>query len=386
MRTIILSLNPFLGETWALSAIDIFERTGGNTGNLAFQYAVSQHIAGQVQILPLGTAPEVLRERGDIIVIPLANQLGFHTNLGAQAHTLEKAQLPVIGIGLGAQAVDQSQDIQLTEGTDRWLRTLASLAPTKEPNIGVRGEYTRQQIEKLGIQGAAIVTGCPSNFIASETGFVERIAEKIARVPSRVAVTAGIPFIPKLSSVEQDLADLVTVTNGVYIVQHGIDMIRLACDEFSNMKEDSFKIHHDYIAPHLSANAFMDWCRHHARAYSDVRAWMADLRHFDFVVGTRFHGAMFAIQAGTPAGVIAHDSRTLEMCQTMGIPVLRDTEIQGGITRRMLRDLFPFDANQYSLKRRELSSKYIAMLEGAGLSVTDRLKKAAKSANLEVAC
>src|SRR4051812_14603539 len=116
----------------------------------------------------------------------------------------------------------QSQDIQLTEGTDRWLRTLASLAPTKEPNIGVRGEYTRQQIEKLGIQGAAVVTGCPSNFIASEMGFVERIAEKIARVPSRVAVTAGIPFIPKLLSIEQDLADLVTLTNGAYIVQHGI--------------------------------------------------------------------------------------------------------------------------------------------------------------------
>ncbi|MGQ4275125.1 polysaccharide pyruvyl transferase family protein [Terrihabitans sp. B22-R8] len=376
MRTIILSLSPFLGETWTLNAQEIFDRTGGNTGNLAFQYAVSQHVTNS-QIQHMGSSPEQLRAAGDIIVIPLANQLGPHTDLGSVADLLEKTQLPVIGIGLGAQAADQSKDIKLTEGTERWLRVLASLSPTKGPNIGVRGEYTKTQIEKLGIKDAAVVTGCPSNFISSEPGFEKRISAKMACTPSRIAVTAGIPYIPNLSSVERDLVDLVTLTGGEYIVQHGLDMIRLACDEWDVWSPESLETYRKYIAPHLSTDEFKRWCHHYATAYTDIREWIAKLRHYDFVVGTRFHGAMCAIQAGTPGAVIAHDSRTLEMCNTMAIPVIRDIDIPGGLTRRNLTEIFTFDEDLYLRTRHRLGATYLNLLESAGIKPTERLRKAA---------
>ena len=60
------------------------------------------------------------------------------------------------------------------------------------------------------------------------------------------------------------------------------------------------------------------------------------MRKFDFVVGPRFHGVMLAMQAGIPGGVIAHDSRTLELCQTMGIPVRDHKEIAENIRHRRI--------------------------------------------------
>ena len=373
MRVAILSLNPFIPNPWTVNANQLFDFSGGNTGNMAFQFAVTQHIASEYQIFHPSTEPEVLRERADIIVMPLANQLGQHTDLANLATVLEKAQLPVIGIGLGAQATDQEQDVTLTEGTERWVRTLAALAPSAGPNIGVRGEYTRQQLEKIGLGDSAAVMGCPSNFIAPNPNFMESIQHKLGKPFSSIAVTAGIPFLPKLAKIEQDLADLVTATHGVYIVQHGVQMVRLGRGDFDLMTDQELDLSRSYIAPHLPTEAFKIWCKTYARAYSDVRQWMDELRRYDFAVGTRFHGAMLAVQAGTPAGCISHDSRVLEMCQTMGIPVIESRSLVGGVTRSRLSDMFPFDGDAYAAKREALRKAYVRILEDGGLSISQRL-------------
>ena len=44
------------------------------------------------------------------------------------------------------------------------------------------------------------------------------------------------------------------------------------------------------------------------------------MRDFDFVFGTRIHGNITALLAGTPAYVVAHDTRTLELSRYHEIP------------------------------------------------------------------
>jgi polysaccharide pyruvyl transferase WcaK-like protein len=61
----------------------------------------------------------------------------------------------------------------------------------------------------------------------------------------------------------------------------------------------------------------------------DVEAWFEAMPNYDFVIGTRFHGAIAAIESGTPACVICHDTRTAEMCEFLGIPRLSLSEAQG---------------------------------------------------------
>ncbi len=55
-------------------------------------------------------------------------------------------------------------------------------------------------------------------------------------------------------------------------------------------------------------------------AFVDPRTWLEHLAGRDFVFGTRLHGGMAALLAGTPAYLIAHDSRTLELARYHEIP------------------------------------------------------------------
>jgi hypothetical protein len=97
------------------------------------------------------------------------------------------------------------------------------------------------------------------------------------------------------------------------------------------------------------------------------------MRGFDIVVGARFHGIMLAIQAGTPGGVIAHDSRTLEMCQTMGVPVRLATELPSEFGLADLHTLFPLDVAAFSATRERLRRVYVELLRGCGVEPNARL-------------
>jgi hypothetical protein len=52
----------------------------------------------------------------------------------------------------------------------------------------------------------------------------------------------------------------------------------------------------------------------------DPTTWMDYLETFDFSFGTRIHGTVAALLAGTPALLLAHDSRTLELANYHDIP------------------------------------------------------------------
>jgi len=75
----------------------------------------------------------------------------------------------------------------------------------------------------------------------------------------------------------------------------------------------------------------------------------------DFVAGTRLHGVIAALLAGTPAVLLTHDSRTREMARQAGLPHRSVTEMQaqGGLDPRALladADLDGFNARQPSYR------------------------------------
>jgi hypothetical protein len=361
---------PYIDEYFRKDTVTLFNETGGNTGNLAFRYAVARHIRNPT-FLSWQDSISKVRSSGDVIVLPLANQLGRHTDLHLEAERLSAFKLPVVAIGLGAQSASIEQDVTLTDGTLHWLETLARLRPASKPNLGLRGEYTKAQVTRLGFGECAVVMGCPSNFINLHQDVSGLVSAGYEREPRRIAVNAGIPYISELGRLEANLADLVTGTDGAYIIQHNLDMLRLSRQEFSLVQENRLELFRSYIQPGLSIDAFCTWCRDHAIAFYDVRAWMEYVRRFDFVIGTRFHGAMLAIQAGVPAACIAHDSRTFELCKTTGVPVRWHSEIVETITRSNVRDIFRFDAADYREARQLNRQSYATIYEAADIEMTN---------------
>jgi hypothetical protein len=150
-------------------------------------------------------------------------------------------------------------------------------------------------------------------------------------------------------------------------------MIKLALHEFDAIEGSLLEQTRRYFRPNLTLEEFKVWCRKRILALTDVDHWMAWVKRYDFVVGPRFHGVMLAIQAGVPAGCIAHDSRTLEMCQTMGIPVRMYDSFEEPLTLDNLKALFPFDADAYKNTRAALAREYVSILQAAGLRYDKRL-------------
>jgi len=374
MRVALIAPQRRVEDAFRRSSDHLFAKSGANIGNFAFVEALWSHLSPHVEIFPWEASPSLLRERCDIIVMACANQLGPHSNLEQLATTFERAGLPILAIGLGAQAKALGETIELTKGTERWLEVVAAHAPSKAPNIGVRGEFSREQVERCGFGDRAVVVGCPSHFLNPDPSLPALLEDRHRREPiERVAVPAGLPQWAKLAPIERALADIVEATKGIYIAQSEIDMVRLARGEWQAIAPSTFSAMRDYIRPGVSGEAFRLWCKRYATCFADATSWMESMRTFDFVVGPRFHGVMLAIQAGTPGAVIAHDSRTHELCQTMEIPVRMYHDLPAKFSPSDLPGLFPFETAAYARKRAELAARYAGILVAAGVEPSEWL-------------
>jgi hypothetical protein len=145
-------------------------------------------------------------------------------------------------------------------------------------------------------------------------------------------------------------------------------MIRLARDEPDAVAPDVLKKIGLYVRPKLTTAEFARWMRRYSTTYIDAASWIDAMRKFDFVVGPRFHGVMLAVQAGVPGGVIAHDSRTFELCQTMGIPVRHYSELKENFSIQDLKSMFPFDGAAYDQRRTALAQIMAEMFSRAGIA------------------
>ena len=139
----------------------------------------------------------------------------------------------------------------------------------------------------------------------------------------------------------------------------------------------------DHVCPDMELEDFVRWSERHGQAFFDAAVWMEHYRRFDFVVGTRIHGVMLALQAGVPALCIAHDSRTLELCETMKVPHVLARDHPRGLAEDQLWPLFHFDGAEFDANRRRLGARYVTFLEGNGLQVADWVRLMAEPLRME---
>ena len=375
MRVGLLAPSRRFEDAFLHPALALFSASGDNLGNFAFVEALWRHLSPDVEILPWHVAPGEAREKCDLIVLAAANQLGPHNDLGGFAGHLERIGLPIVVVGLGAQAPDMASGVRLSPGTERWAHVLAAHAPSAKPNIGVRGAFTRRALEKIGLGAAAVVIGCPSNFLNDARDFYPTLARRVAaRRIERLCVAAGSRHFAATRDVERRLARLVEATDGLYVAQADLAMVRLARGETQAVEPAEARAVADWLG--VAPEAFPLWLKRHATCFADAPSWLEAMRHCDFAVGARFHGVMLAIQAGVPGGVIAHDSRTLELCQTMALPVRLGPEALEIAAVDDLWRLFDFDVPGFAATRERLRKGYLELLRGGGVAPNPRLQAA----------
>ncbi len=364
MRLHIYGTSPYLPDASCLSADELSQQSGGNTGNLMFCHSVSRMTGAGPRSIPWGASLDELDPSHDLLVLPLANQLGAHVDLGVLAEKMARQKIPMVGLGLGAQGPIHGVDAAaIPQGSWKWLRVILERSVDGKPNIALRGEETLRVIEEQGLADGCVVTGCPSNFINPSATLGREISRRRARPVKRISVPAGNPFLPQHRLLEQSLRGLVESTHGIYVCQHPIDMLRLTKHEYDGIDRATFHKYRNYIHPELDDAGFMDWFRAHAHAFASVPEWISMMTRNDVVMGTRIHGVMAGIQAGVPSVCLCIDSRTKELCQTMAIPYADANDYRDGICVDAIQEILDrWDGRQYDDNRRMLGARLASLL------------------------
>lgn len=292
---------------------------GTNTGNLLFSDSAHKMLTtpnAEVTSNGIRTNPSAQRaaeinEQYDAFVVPLANAFRpqFQASLDRLSTLIEQLTIPVVVFGVGAQ-VGAEYDTAVLDPMNDSVKRFARAVLDRSATIGVRGELTADYLTGLGFKDVDII-GCPSMFLYGDTfpalrrpgtfGPDTRIALNLSPNARPVGDIAGVAArtaerFPRLMYFAQNMVDAELLYWGDTSVESGYS--------------DSFPLQ-------LSHDLFREG---KVTVPLDPKTWLEDLAEFDFAFGTRIHGNVAALLAGTPAVVLAHDSRTLELCRYFDIP------------------------------------------------------------------
>lgn len=296
---------------------DVFN---SNTGNFLFQHAVWESLAiDGAELTANSTLTErnkptandiaAINEQFDHFVIPFANAFrpDFVEQLDRLSATIEQLTIPVSVVGVGAQApasMDLADLAPIRAATKRFVSAVID----RSPSIGVRGEFTQRFLHELGFGDDHVdVIGCPSLF---RRGPDFRVEKDLGSLPADARLALNLT--PEVRGIGQfSLEQASSHRNLTYIAQDGHDLrLMLWGVPRPNVS--------DLNAPvHMAHPLYRD---ERMRMFVDQWTWFDYLAEQDFAYGTRFHGNVAALMAGTPAMLLAHDSRTVELAEYHQMP------------------------------------------------------------------
>lgn len=316
-----------------------------NVGNLFFTSAV--HRAVSVPGAEV-VSNSYLTERGgiddqyidqinnefDSFVVPLANafRVPFIRSLERLTHVIERLTIPVTVVGVGAQLSLSGDTSKTPENLNRAVRAFVSAVLDRSASIGVRGEITRDYLRLLGFDDSVIdIIGCPSLF---REGGELRIKKKVADITENSPI--ALNSTPNVTQMAPIIAQHTSrYPNLTYIAQVHAELAMMMWGEELPSQGDP------RMPSHMSHPLYQE---DRMRFFLDVTTWTDYMAEMDFAFGTRIHGNIAALAAGTPAMVLAHDSRTLELAEHHKIPHRLITEVPSDVDAAELYDQADVDA------------------------------------------
>lgn len=355
-----------------LDTDELLRKVGANTGNLLFQYAVCNLLDEDYVVVgeDLPWDVKTVKDQCRILVIPSANFVRENFDFSGFVDFLDKTELPLVFLGLGAQAKNYEQtEFNFHESIDRLL----DLIKRKSEKVALRGAFTDKVLRERGVD-SGVITGCPTNFINKDPDFINKLKKKWSRDAFSFVATGDEPWPKDLTKrdAERKMIEWVAKGNGLYLQQSVEPFIKYARQRnlyqtavVPEHHENSLK---NALAPYMSDEEFRGFVATKMRLYYNVDQWMEDSARVDFSIGLRLHGNMAAWQSGTPAIWVYHDSRTRELAETMGLPHLSHREFLKINSLTELRERVNFDFESYENTRHVLRDNLSNVLEAHGIS------------------
>ncbi|MEO6604966.1 MAG: polysaccharide pyruvyl transferase family protein [Aeromicrobium sp.] len=341
---------------------DVFN---SNSGNYLFQHSVWKALSVDgAELTSNGTLSERMPPQGgdaarineefDQFVIPLANAFRpeFAPRLDRLSELLERVKIPTTIVGIGAQAA-HGQGIESLAPIADSVKRFVGLILDRSASIGVRGEFTKSYLLSLGFPDESIdIIGCPSLFLHGREFTVDKKVDAItADSPLALNLTPEVPGIGAFATAQAERHPNLT-----YIGQDAHDLRMLLWGV-------PFPHVHDLLAPvHLDHPLYQS---DRIRLFLDTWPWYDFLATQDFAYGTRFHGNVAALLGGTPALLLAHDSRTLELADYHQMPYRVMPELTADL---LVEELYEStDMTGFNAELPKGFDRYTAFLDRNGL-------------------
>ncbi|MET8448536.1 polysaccharide pyruvyl transferase family protein [Streptomyces sp. NPDC005209] len=288
-----------------------------NSGNLIFSDAAHKILETPgTEVVSNGIATDAaaaarINEEYDAFVVPLANAFrpSFESGLKRLTRLITRLRIPVVVLGVGAQTGVSYNPARL-QRIEPTVREFVSAVLDRSASIGVRGEFTEQYLLDMGFRDVEVI-GCPSLFMHG--GQLDVHKRAVALTPeSRIAINGSHSAV-RSQGLDRVIADAhARYPHLRFVGQNLSDARQLHWRDLSdaNAEVTAMPTHPDHPM----------YREDKVRVYIDPVTWIDDLRSFDFSFGSRIHGNIAALLAGTPATVLCGDSRTLELCRYFEIP------------------------------------------------------------------
>ncbi len=365
----------------------MLQALGANSGNLMFQYAASLMVDAPVTHIgvsetPYSDVPAMQATRKTFV--PAANHLRDNSNWKGLNNFLSSINKPLIVLGLGAQSPKiggETETLEALRGNAEVMRMIDIFRERAE-FVTVRGDYTRTICAELGLEDVHVL-GCPSAMInpdpALGRGMETRLRIATTSDAPRIAVTAAAPFeiredVPK-RDLERRLFAWVMDGDGLYVQQSGgRDAMRATNGRWYEMDRNARASITAVMAPDREPIDIWAYMAKGGRFYTSALEWRDDMRDIDVCLGTRLHGNMAAIAGGTPGVIIAHDSRTGELGQTMHLPRLDMADVMAAGSLQEALSKIAFDGAAFDRWRQETAAAYVEAFTRIGVPIAPHVK------------
>jgi len=304
------------------------------------------------------------KSRCDFVLLRGSNYIHEHMDWGHFGDWIEALDLPVLCIGVGAQA-ESDRKIQLSVAGRRVWKAIAA----RTAEIGVRGAFSAETLHYNGIHNVKIV-GCPSVFrgLNREMKLVHPIEG-----PKRITFSVRREVD---SSYSADPAEFVATQKRLIAKLSLVSNIYLSCHGEPEEKAFFYRApkHLDAAAAKLTASGWFDETTgpllrrlYESRLYYVASPGDYDfyIKQFDAAIGYRVHAVLPAVAQGVPGALFSYDSRSRELAEAFDLPIFSPVEFE----RLTLADaLAPSRFERFQNMFPERYDRMKAFIEGNGVS------------------
>lgn len=351
-----------------------WKNVGANTGNLLFINALVRQVQHDKATFGYGIDVDFVNQSVDLIVIPAANWLQPGTDLTGWWRALRDTTPPIIMAGIGAHSLSFEHVPKLRPGTVRFMQMVSDRSKV----ISTRGHYTTKVLKHYGFENA-VTTGCPSLFTHCTPDFPEVRQSSDFRM-SQVAIQATRHAISEdrkiyetgRAHIERTLFQAARFSSAHYIFQSEREEVPLvlgrASSELTEQQIENLLFYYG-VGTLDDLGGFFK----RSRVFFEIDEWFAFLRTMSFSIGSRLHGCIAALTAGTEACLLTHDTRTRELAEFAQLP-----SIEAGDLKQSIDDIGLHEAivaarrrcstEPFAARYREIYRGYREVLERNGVA------------------